>query len=153
MVTTALIATTTLAADELHVLADHAQTGALLASRFVVPLVELQTALDKDRAAFGEVLSGQLGLTPPQGDVDVGDFLNSLAIVTGANPVYRHAKVTNRSSLGSVTDFEIPGDIPEKHDFVDVGHGGWRALKFRQDADSAEGALRCSRSGAPELWR
>ena len=127
LASTSLTSTATLATDKLHVLADNAQTGALLTGRLIVPLIELKTTFDKDRTAFTQILSGELGLTPPEGDIDIGDFLNSLSIVTGANPVHGHAKVTNRSSLGSVTDFEIPGDIPEKHDFVDVGHGEWRA--------------------------
>ena len=49
-------AATALATDELHVLAHDTESLAFLPSLLVVPLVELQAALDKDRAAFREIL-------------------------------------------------------------------------------------------------
>jgi len=118
----ALTTSSTLASDELHVLTDDAESLALLAGCLIVPLVKLQTALDEDGTSFGEILSGEFGLTSPKGDIDVGHFFDSLSVVPGANAVHGHAEVTNRCSLRSITDFKIPGDIPEEHDFVNVGH-------------------------------
>jgi hypothetical protein len=72
-------------------------------------------------------LSSELGLTPPEGDIDVSDFLNSLSIIASPDPIHRHTEVTNCGSLGSIANFEVSGDIPEQHDFVDVGHRDKRA--------------------------
>jgi hypothetical protein len=54
-------------------------------------------------------LSGKFGLTPPEGDIDISDFLNSLPIIAGPDSVYCHTEVTNCGSLGSIANFEISG--------------------------------------------
>ena len=108
---------------ELHVLSHDTKATALLAGLLVIPLVKLQPSLDKDRTAFPKILARELGLTAPKGHVNISDFLDPLAVVPGSNPVHSHARVGHRSSLGSIADFRITGEIPEKHDFIDTGHG------------------------------
>ena len=103
----------TLATDELHILANNAQTRTLLTSLLIIPLIKLEATFDEDRTAFAQVLSSKLGLTPPEGNINVSDFLNSLSVVAGPDPVHRHTEITNCGSLGSIANFEIPGDIPE----------------------------------------
>jgi hypothetical protein len=103
-------------------LSDNTETAALLTGGFIVPLVELQTTLDEDRAAFAEILSSELSGAPPEGDVHIGDFLNAFPVVTGTNPVNGHPQISNCGSFRGITDFRIAGEVPEKHDFIDAGH-------------------------------
>ena len=63
------------AADEGEVLEDDAEAGALFAGLLVLPLVELETALDEDAGTLAAVFGDDLGLLAVALDVDVGDLL------------------------------------------------------------------------------
>ena len=120
-------------AEELEILAHHAELAALLAGGLVLPTVELETALDVDRAALLAVLAGDLGLTAPEGHVDEGRLLALLATLGGVDTVHGDAEIGDRASLGGVFDFGVTGDIPDQHHFVEVGHrsGEERLKVFR----------------------
>jgi hypothetical protein len=55
------------------------ELAALLAGGLVLPLVELQAALDEERAALGAVLGDDLALLSPGLDVDERRLLAGLA--------------------------------------------------------------------------
>jgi hypothetical protein len=48
-------------AEELNVFGDYTKLGPFLAGLFVVPCIQLETAFDKNRAAFLQILAGNLG--------------------------------------------------------------------------------------------
>jgi len=108
--------------EELEALADHTQLAALLTGGLVLPAVELKTTLDVDRAALLAVLASDLCLTPPKRHVNVGGLLALLSTLGGVNAIHGDPEVGNSTSLGSVLDLRVTGDIPDDHHFVEVSH-------------------------------
>src|SRR5690606_22531458 len=113
---------------ELQVFTDDFQLAALLAGLLVVPGIHLEAALDVSAAAFGQILLGKLRLTSPEGDVDEGGFLLALVLLVGPDAVDRKPEIRDGGSLWRVPEFRIPREIPDEHDFVEIGHdvGGWK---------------------------
>ena len=105
----------------MHLLADNAELGPLLAAGFVFPAIELQAALNVDRLPLAAVFAGNLSQATPEGDVDVRNLLLALlADLVGA--VHGNAEIRDGASFWGVLDFGITGDVPDDHHFVEVGH-------------------------------
>ena len=113
---------TTAIGQELEAFADDFEFAAFLAGFLVVPGIHLQTAFDVNAAALAEVLLGEFRLTTPEGDVDEGGLFLFLSLVVVPNPVDGEGDVRHCRAFGGVAQFRIPGEIPDKHDFVEIGH-------------------------------
>ncbi len=113
----------TLGLQELEVFPDHAQLAALLPRLFVFPGVELEAAVDEERRAFAETeLLQELGLLPPEGDVDEGDLFALFTVGGGVAAIDRQTEV-GESGGSSLTDFRLAGEVSEEGDFVVASHG------------------------------
>jgi S-adenosylmethionine synthetase len=70
-------------AQKLEILPDHLEARALLAGGLVLPSIQLESALDVERAAFFHVFADDFGLASPKSDIDEGRLFAALAIVAG----------------------------------------------------------------------
>ena len=110
--------------EKLEPLTDHAQLGALLAAGFIFPAVELQAAFHENGFSLLGVFADDFGLTPPEGDVHKGGFLAFFAAFGGEGAADGQSDFGHGCSLRGVLDLGIPGDVPDEHDFVEIGHWG-----------------------------
>ena len=110
------------AGEELEGLANHLEFAAFLTGGLVVPGVEVESALDVDRATFGEVLLDGFRLAAPEGDVDKGGFLLLAFLVIRPCAVDREAELGDRGAAWGVAEFGITGEVPDEHDFIEVCH-------------------------------
>ncbi len=115
------------AAEELDAVGVDAEAAPLLAF-LGLPLVELEAALDEDRGALGQKFLGGLGLAAPGHHIDVADLFLDLSVLGLVGAVERHRQVADGGSLGRVAHFGVPGQVPDEHDFIQVGHGKWAKL-------------------------
>jgi hypothetical protein len=114
--------TTRAGPEELEGLSHDAQLTAFLAGSFVLPTIELETPLDVDGTSFLAIFSGNLRLSPPEGDIDKGGLLTFLTTLGSEDAVDGYPEISDGTSLGCVFDFGITGDIPDQHHFVEIGH-------------------------------
>ena len=80
----------------MHRFADYLELAALLARLFIVPRVELQTALDKNRASFFQILARHFRRASPKGDVDKGDFFALFPVVERVLAIDRNSEICRR---------------------------------------------------------
>ena len=106
----------------MEILTDDTELTPFLTGSFVFPTVELQAPLDVNRTAFLAIFSCNLGLTTPEGDIDKCCLLSFFPTIRREDTVPRNPKIGYGTSLGSVFDFRITGDIPDQHHFVQIGH-------------------------------
>jgi len=103
---------------ELESFADDFEFAAFFAGFLVIPGVHLETSFDVGAASLAQILLGEFGLAAPQGDIDKGGFLLFLALVVIPNAVDGERDIRHGGSLGSVSQFRIPGQVSDQHDFV-----------------------------------
>ena len=117
---------------ELHSLGDDVKFGPFLAVFF--PRVELQSAFDKDRGAFAEVLAHEFGHPTKKRDIDEGCFVNPFSRCVLSPIVHSDRVLANRhSAIGSMADLDISGKVTDEYDAVVTGHGldlltGWSGV-------------------------
>src|SRR5205814_458562 len=118
--TSAAITTT----DELEILHDDGDLGALSAALLVFPLVELEPALDEDRLALGHVLVDHLRLLSEGGDVDEGDLLAVLAGGGAVLAIGRKSELGDgRVGAGDVLELRVAREVAHEQHSVKAGHG------------------------------
>ena len=108
--------------EKLEGFADNLELAALLAGGLVVPRVELETTFDVARIALGEILLGDLGLATPESDIHESGVLLLLALFVPPDAVDGEPELGDSRALGRVTQFRIPREVPDEHDFVEIGH-------------------------------
>jgi len=111
------------AAEELKIIADDFEPGALLAGGLVLPRIELESAFHVEWSPFFHVFSKDFGLAPPVGDVDKSCLLAALAVVEAVGPVDGEPDIGDGGSFGCVTHLGIAGQISDEHHFVKIRHG------------------------------
>lgn len=107
---------------ELEAFSDDFEFAAFLAGFLVVPSVHLEAAFDVCAAALGEVLLGEFRLAAPEGDIDEDRLFLLLVLLVVPNAVDRKGDIRHGGAFGSVSQFGIPGEVPDEHDFVQIGH-------------------------------
>ena len=108
--------------EKLECFTDDFEFAAFFSSFLVVPGVHLEAAFDVGTASFGEVLLGEFRLASPESDVHEGGVLLFLALVVIPYPVDSKGDIRHGGALGGVAQFGIPGEVPDEHDFVQIGH-------------------------------
>ena len=91
----------------------HSQARSLLSGLLVVPRVHLKPPFDENWSAFFQVLTGDLGCSSPQRDVDKCDFFALFAAISRVRSIYRDAEITDSAAFGRVTHFRITSNISE----------------------------------------
>ena len=108
--------------QELQVFSDHLEFAAFLAGFLVVPSIHLQAAFDVGAASLGEILLGELRLAAPQGDIDEDGFFLFLVLFVVPDAVNGKGDVRDGGALGCEPQFRIPCEVPDEHDFIEIGH-------------------------------
>lgn len=110
--------------EELEGFSDDFKFAAFFAGFLVVPSIHLETAFNIDSASFGEVLLGKFCLAPPKGDIHEDGFFLFLVLFVVPDAIDGKGNVRDGGALGCVPKLGIPGEIPDEHDFVEIGHNG-----------------------------
>src|SRR5207253_8842636 len=104
-------ATTARTSQHLHRFADHLELAPLLSRLFVVPGIELEPALNKNRPPFFQIFTGDFRRAPPEGDNHKRDLLAFLAVLQRVLPIHRNSKICHCASLWRITHFGLAGQI------------------------------------------
>lgn len=83
-------------AEELDMVSHDLEFRPVLTALFILPGLELQPALDKNAAALLQILRGVFSVSPPEGNVDEGNFLLLLAVFILPDPIEGETKFGDR---------------------------------------------------------
>src|SRR5207248_467242 len=126
--------TATRTSQHLHRFADHLQLAPLLSGLFVVPSVELEPALNKNRPPFFQILTGDFRRASPESDIHKRHLLALFAVLQCVLPIHRNSKIRHGAPLWRITHFGITGQISKQNDFIKTGHASFLAkLLFGRD--------------------
>src|SRR3954453_10991787 len=109
------------AAEELHGVGHDFNGRAVGASLLVLPLTPLEPAVDRDRAALGQVARAVLALRAPHGDVEVVGLVDPLAGVVLAARVGGDAQAADGGAARRVAQLWIAREVARQDNAVDVG--------------------------------
>src|SRR3954451_1063904 len=117
------------AREELDGVGDDVDRLALVA--LLLPLAPLEAAVDRDRAALGEVASAVLALRAPDGDVEVVGLVDPLTgrVVLAAR-VARNAQLAHRGAARQRAQLGIGREVAGDDHPVDVRRGHARTAPF-----------------------
>jgi hypothetical protein len=87
-----------------------------------LPRVELQASFDQYGGAFAEILTGNLGRSAPQGDVDKRSFLDPLTVRPFAPIVHRQTDIAHGGAAGGVSDLGIASEVSHQDNAVETRH-------------------------------
>lgn len=108
--------------DKSHIITNYPKLAALLPGVLIIPTVELETPLDKNRTPLVQILSCEFGLPPPYCNVDESDFLPPLSTVQSVTPIYGKTKVGDRIAFRGIPDLGIPCQVSHKKNLIVGGH-------------------------------
>lgn len=124
--------------DELKVLHNNLEFVPLAAAILVLPGGELETSLGEQLTALAHVLIEDLGLLAKHRHIDETGRLALLAFLGGGSTINRHAEFGDSETALGVAKLDIPREVAEKNDLVEVCHDGLRYL--RDDRSQVEPA-------------
>ena len=88
---------------------------------FCFPPALLQPPIDDDPASLAEILSAMFRLLAKDDNVDKTDFFFQF-IALLVSPADREAQTGHRRPIRRIPQLRIPGEVPEKDDFIKSGH-------------------------------
>ena len=110
--------------DESKFLKDDTELASALSGVFVLPLVELEAALNEDRPPFLHILAKRFGLFSEGVHIDESGLVLLLSFGVPPHAVDGEAQLGHRGALGGVAQFRIPGQVAHQDDFVEACHVG-----------------------------
>src|SRR5437763_4482797 len=88
----------------------------------VLPLIELQAALNQEWTAFFHVLSDDLGLTPPGFDINERYFFFCFAAFAFPSAIHRHTYLRDGSAFRGVTQLWVASEVSGENNSIKTGH-------------------------------
>src|SRR6185369_9357388 len=114
-------AAVTFSAQHLHFFA-HDLGGIPVLAILVLPFTGLKPPFDIDCLPFGEILTGDLRKSRPEGDIVPFGLLLPLPALVLEFFGCRNRKTRDCSSGGCIADFRVLSQISYKHNFIQTGH-------------------------------
>src|SRR6266581_1759159 len=94
---------------------NHTELAALLASLFIIPLIETKPAFNQDRTALLEVLGNDFGLPAKRVHIHKGDLLFGFTSFVLPGAIDGEANFTDGEPLRRVAKFGVTGQIARKN--------------------------------------